>query len=134
MALPVAEPIPLTDRLIGLVAFAAGLLLLRLPFPRVVSAMTWIKRRRSRPATPQEAESAVAAVRWAGQWWPGRAACMELSIAAMLAAAIRRRAVHWCIGGRLAPYAAHAWIETDTSGPAGEPTNLDRPYLPLLRI
>nr|WP_245642362.1 lasso peptide biosynthesis protein [Nonomuraea candida] len=50
----------------------------------------------------------------------------------VLIAAVKGQAVHWCIGGRTAPYAAHAWIETDT-GPAGEPAS-DRPYVLLLRI
>jgi Transglutaminase-like superfamily len=132
MALPAADRPRAADRLIGLIAFPAGLLLLRLPFPRVVHVVAWIKGRCRRPATPQEARTAALAARWAGQWSPGRAACLENSIAAVLIAAVKGQAVHWCIGGRTAPYAAHAWIETD-AGPAGEPAN-DRPCVLLLRI
>ncbi|MEV6986661.1 lasso peptide biosynthesis B2 protein [Sphaerisporangium sp. NPDC051017] len=133
MVLPAVERVSAADRLVGLAAFTAGIVLLSLPFSRMVRVIAWIKRHRPRPATPQEARTAAAAARWAGQWFPGRAACLENSVAAVLAAAIRGRAVHWCVGGRLAPYSTHAWIETDT-GPAGEPANPDRPYLTLLRI
>jgi hypothetical protein len=58
---------------------------------------------------------------------------LENSLAAVLAAAARGRVVDWCIGARLAPFASHAWIETD-GNPVGEPANPDRPYLLLLRI
>ncbi|MFC0863696.1 lasso peptide biosynthesis B2 protein [Sphaerimonospora cavernae] len=134
MALPAATPrLPVVDRLIALAAFAAAVLLLRLPFERTTRVAAWVKRRCRRPATPEEAETTAAAARWAGQWFPGRAACLEHSLTAVLAAACKRRAVDWCIGGRMSPYAAHAWIETD-AGPAGEPENPDRPYLLLLRI
>lgn len=64
---------------------------------------------------------------------PGRAACLETSLAATLTAAARGRRVHWCLGARSAPFATHAWIET-AAGPAGEPANPDRPFHLLLRI
>jgi protein-L-isoaspartate(D-aspartate) O-methyltransferase len=45
----------------------------------------------------------------AGRWFPGRAACLENSLAAVLAAAARGQVVDWCIGARFAPFASHAW-------------------------
>lgn len=43
-----------------------------------------------------------------------------------------RRRVVWCIGARLMPYTAHAWIEADGRA-IGEPLPPDRPYLLLLQ-
>lgn len=71
-------------------------------------------------------------VRRSARWFPGRAACLENSLAAALAALLTRRSVDWCIGARLMPYAAHAWIEVE-GAPVGEPWEPDRPYLLLQR-
>lgn len=130
---PQAQRTSPADQAIGLAAFAVAVVLLRLPFGRLTRVVATVKRRCRRAATPAEAETAVAAARTAGRWFPGRAACLENSLAAVLAAAARGRAVDWCIGARLAPYASHAWIETG-GRPVGEPANPDRPYLLLLRI
>ncbi len=121
------------DRTIGLAAFAVAVVLLRLPFRWLICIIATIKRRCQRSATLAEAQTAVAAVRKAGRWFPGRAACLENSLAAVLAAAARGHVVDWCIGARLAPYASHAGVETE-EGTVSEPVNPDRPYLLLLRV
>jgi len=131
--LPQAQRTSPANRAIGLAAFAAAVVLLRLPFGRLTRIVARVKRRCRRAATPAEAETAVAAARAAGRWFPGRAACLENSLAAVLAAAARGQGVDWCIGARFAPFASHAWIETD-GHPVGESANPDRPYLLLLRI
>lgn len=135
MALPTpTRHLPRTDRLTALVAFVAAVVLLRLPFARLTRLVAAIKTTCCRrDATPEEAETAALTARSAGRWFPGRAACLENSLAAVLTAAARGRAVDWCIGARLAPYASHAWIQT-RGRPAGEPADPDRPYLLLLRI
>jgi hypothetical protein len=135
MALPPAAPgPPLGDRLIAIVAHVLVYVLIRLPFPTLRSALGWVGERCARDATPAEAEIAVAAARWAGHWMPGRAACLENAVTAMLTAAARRRRVRVCVGARTQPYAVHAWTATE-AGPAGEPDDLpDRPYELLYRI
>jgi hypothetical protein len=134
MALPASRHVPLVDRLVGAAGFAAAAILLRLPFATLLRLVTTIKRLCCRrDATPAEAENAVLAAQMAGRWFPGRAACLEHSLAAVLSAAARGRAVDWCIGGRLAPYASHAWIQAE-GRPVGEPAGPDRPYLPLLTL
>ncbi|MEV2276245.1 lasso peptide biosynthesis B2 protein [Nocardiopsis sp. NPDC049922] len=65
-------------------------------------------------------------------WLPGRATCPENSLAATITTLLIRRRVDWCIGARLMPYAAHAWIEVSDE-PAGEPREPDHPYLLLQR-
>lgn len=134
MALPDArQRLTIPDRLAGLVGFTTAIVLLRLPFHRLTRIVALVKSRCRRLATPTEAETAVTAARTAGRWFPGRAACLENSLAAVLTAAVRGRSVDWCIGARLAPYAAHAWIQAGDTH-AGEPDTPDRPYLLLLRI
>lgn len=59
------------------------------------------------------ARRAVAAVSRAARLYPGRAACLELSLAAVLLAAIRRRRLDWCFGSAANPYQFHAWVELD---------------------
>lgn len=67
----------------------------------------------------------MAAARSAARWFSGRAACLENSLAVTLTALITRRSVDRCIGARLMPYAAHAWIETEEVT-VGEPRELVR--------
>jgi hypothetical protein len=133
MALPpLPQRLTALDRLCALIAHLLVLALIRLPFPNLTRLITLVGRC-CRAATPAEAQIAAEAARWAGHWMPGRTACLENALTAMLTAAIRGRRVHVCIGARMYPYAAHAWIET-TAGAAGEPYNPDRPYHLLLRI
>lgn len=71
-------------------------------------------------ATSDEALAAVRAAREAAAWWPGRAACLEISLTATWLAALRGRAVGWCHGVQVHPYTFHAWVEAD-GVPVGEP-------------
>lgn len=57
----------------------------------------------------------------------GRRSQPGVSLAAFIALALRGYRADWCIGCRLGPAEAHAWIEI-ASGPVGEP---DRPGRPL---
>lgn len=67
-------------------------------------------------ASPRQAIVTVAAVSQAARWYPGRAACLEQSLAAVLVEAIRRRRLDWCLGSMPDPYRFHAWVEV-----AGQP-------------
>jgi hypothetical protein len=51
-------------------------------------------------------------VRRAAALFPGRAACLEVSLASVLWAAARRRRLEWCWGVHPYPYTFHAWVET----------------------
>lgn len=59
------------------------------------------------------ARRTVAAVSRAARLYPGRSACLELSLAAVLLAAVRRRRLDWCFGSAANPYQFHAWVELD---------------------
>jgi hypothetical protein len=49
-------------------------------------------------------------VRRAACWYPGRAACLERSLAAVLLAIAVRRRLDWCLGAVPDPYRFHAWV------------------------
>lgn len=130
-----AGPEPANDepayRLAGLIGFCTAILILRmLPLSRVTGLVARLGRHRQ-PASAAEARAAVNGARRASRYFPGRAACMENSLAAVLAGLLHRRRTDWCIGARTLPYAAHAWVEAENT-PVGEPD--DRPYHVLLRV
>ncbi|MFJ3663807.1 lasso peptide biosynthesis B2 protein [Streptomyces sp. NPDC090119] len=65
------------------------------------------------PGLAASAAAAVPLIRPA--WWPGRIACMEVSLATVLTIALCGRRAHWVLGARRMPNEAHAWAWT----PAG---------------
>ncbi|MFE2938488.1 lasso peptide biosynthesis B2 protein [Streptomyces sp. NPDC059255] len=134
-ALPPDEPLGAADRAAGLVALAAALLLLRCaPIRTSIAAARLVARLPLHPADPERADHLFAAVRRAARAWPGRAACLEESLACYLAAALRGRGVTWAIGARTAPAGAHAWNETSGTVIGQEPGDRLWPYAPALRI
>lgn len=68
-------------------------------------------------------------------WWPGRIACMEISLATVLATALTGRHASWALGARRLPDAAHAWVDT-VEGPVGHDVGdgADRPYTRVLSV
>ncbi|MFF6989147.1 lasso peptide biosynthesis B2 protein [Streptomyces sp. NPDC010273] len=97
---------------IGLFALLGALLLIRLPLRSVSRTVTWTARTWCRrEATPEQASASLAAVRRAAWWYPGRAACLELSLATLGVLALTRRRGVWCIGTADDPYRFHAWVE-----------------------
>ena len=66
-----------------------------------------------RPATSVEGAAIVAALDWAARRYPGRAACLEQSLAAVLLAAARGWRLDWCLGAVADPYRFHAWVEAE---------------------
>src|SRR5690606_25234884 len=96
MSLPMALPpdsshrLPLRRRFLGIVGFWSAVLLLRFQIKHSVALLAALKRRTRTPATVRQAAEAVAAARAAGAWFPGRAACLENSLAAALTAILMR--------------------------------------------
>jgi hypothetical protein len=113
-------------RAAGLVGLVAALCLLRLPFRLTTGAVTLLKRRWCRhSAAPEQAASAIVAVHRAAHRYPGRAACLELSLGTVLALALDRLSLDWCLGSAEDPYRFHAWVEVDGC-PAVHPDDLER--------
>lgn len=135
MAVPErAERPPLADRLAAAAALALATVLVRAAPLRLTLALARVAKRCTfRPATAEEATRTVAARDWTSRFLPGRAACLELSLAALLASALHGRSVDWCVGCRFDPCESHAWIETEVQA-VGEPNTPDRPFHVTLRI
>ncbi|MEW5655290.1 lasso peptide biosynthesis B2 protein [Streptomyces cinereoruber] len=112
------------ERLAAAAGLALALVLLRLPFRHTVLAARLARRLGRRELDAAQAEALVGAVRHTVRWWPGRAACMETSLGAVLAAAVLGRRLDWCLGARFAPPPVeyHAWAALPGHGPAGEYT------------
>ncbi|MGW0033112.1 lasso peptide biosynthesis B2 protein [Streptomyces sp. NPDC003314] len=122
-------------RVAGHVGLGAALVLLRcLPVRLVVRTARLAGRLPGRAASPQEADAVCAAVRRATGWWPGRAACLEESLAAYLAAALTGRRVAWVLGARFVPQGAHAWIATADAVHGQEPVDRVWPYRAALTV
>ncbi|WP_051819861.1 lasso peptide biosynthesis B2 protein [Streptomyces sp. NRRL S-920] len=98
--------------LLGLLALLGALLLIRLPLRTVSRTVSWTARTWCRrEATPEEASASLATVRRAARRYPGRAACLELSLATLGVLALTGRRVVWCVGTADDPYRFHAWVE-----------------------
>jgi hypothetical protein len=135
MALEEGEtPPPIVDRILAIAVFPFAVAILRLmPLRGTFAIAHTVKKLIRRPASLHEAERAVCARAWVARWFPGRAACLEVSFAAFLISAARGRSVDWCIGCRFRPAESHAWIET-LGQPVGESYVADRPFHVTIRI
>ncbi|MFF2374768.1 lasso peptide biosynthesis B2 protein [Streptomyces xiamenensis] len=100
---------------------------------RVITLLSRATRRARRPATGQEAEAIIRAVRRAGWYSPARTACLEESAAAVLLLAARGRRVLWCHGVAPDPVRLHAWVQTVDGAIVGEPESTGA-YTPVLTI
>ncbi|RLU82095.1 hypothetical protein CTZ27_31365 [Streptomyces griseocarneus] len=132
---PASTPMGAVDRVAGMVGMATSLILLRCaPIRASVAVARALARIPARPAMPGEADVLFASVRRAARCWPGKAACLEESLACYLAAVLRGRSVTWVIGARTAPAGAHAWNEVDELVIGQDAADRLWPYAPALRI
>jgi hypothetical protein len=114
---------------VTLIARSAGAR--RRAFARMARLARTASLRRS-AAAPHEAEAALWAVRWTAQFVPARIACLEESVAAMVALALAGRQADWRHGIASDPVRMHAWIEAG-GHPVGEPPSTSA-YTPLIRV
>lgn len=136
MSLPAAQTqAPLSYRLAAVPMLGiASLLARRTPLRLTLAIIRTLKAAtRRRPLSRERAEAIIAARDWAAGRFPGRSACMESSLTAVLLATATGRGVDWCIGCRFSPAESHAWIEVDQT-PVGEPDTPDRPFHVTIRL
>jgi hypothetical protein len=118
-------PVTVRQRLAALLGFVVALVLLRLPFRIATAAVTRLRRTFARRnASAGEARVVLSAAYRVSRFYPGRVACLELSLAAVLTAALLGRRIDWCCGTAVDPQTFHAWIEVDgvpVTGPADDP-------------
>jgi hypothetical protein len=123
--------VPRRYRALTTIAFILALVLLRLRFRVSTNVVATLKRRlANRDATVPEAFHQLAAARLVTRRYPGRVACLELSLTTVLAAALLRRRIDWCFGFATDPQRFHSWIEV-AGAPVTERT--DDPILPTYR-
>jgi Transglutaminase-like superfamily len=101
-------------------------------FARMLAIARLASRWPARPAVRADAEQATRAIRYAARVIPARVACLEESIAAMLALALMGKRVNWCHGIATDPIRFHAWIEVGGQ-PVDEPSSTSL-CTPVLRI
>ncbi|WP_327088972.1 lasso peptide biosynthesis B2 protein [Nonomuraea sp. NBC_01738] len=113
VALRPGKPVGWGARLVAGLCLGAALVVLRLPFRHVAALVGGLRRGWCRADVGHErAEHIVEAVRQAALAYPGRAACLETSLAAVLLAALTRGRLDWCLGAVTDPYRFHAWVES----------------------
>lgn len=95
------------------VALAMALLMVRLPFGLTVKAIQRARRLHcQQEATMAQVAAMINAVRRAARWYPGRAACLEVSLATVTAMMLVGRRADLVIGVADDPHRFHAWVET----------------------
>ncbi|MFI9081922.1 lasso peptide biosynthesis B2 protein [Streptomyces sioyaensis] len=132
---PTVRPtVPWRDRLVAAVALTVSLAVSPLPLRWKLAAVRLLRGLPfARRAHLEALYTAVQAVIPA--WWPGRIACMEISLATVLATALTGRQARWVHGARFLPHAAHAWAEFP-EGAVGRDIGdaIDRPWMPVLSV
>ncbi|AQZ61100.1 unnamed protein product [[Actinomadura] parvosata subsp. kistnae] len=130
-----AARVPWRERLFALGSLLLAVVLLKLPFRATAGLLTRMRGRWCRSELPADrAETAAAAVRHVADWYPGRTACLEISLATVLSAALRRRRLDWCLGAITDPYRFHAWVEIDSRPVAAVHEPADPGYLRVLTL
>lgn len=100
------------DYVLAMGGFAMALALRPLSFARQVDVLTKLHQRWCRKsANVVEVERTLAAAHRISAVYLGRAACLELSLATVLAAALKRQKVDLVLGARTEPDSFHAWPE-----------------------
>ncbi|MFE0640129.1 lasso peptide biosynthesis B2 protein [Streptomyces sp. NPDC058877] len=124
----------LPERAVATMGLALSLALGRLPLRHRIAAIRTLHRL---PAASRgrviRLDTAVRHI--TPTWWTGRIACMEISLATVLATALTGRRASWALGARRLPDAAHAWVDT-AEGPVGHDAGdgADRPYTRVLSV
>ena len=100
--------------LLALLFLTLAVVLLRFSFRRSLALVRGSRRSWCHDVLrPDGASRTVDAVQWAARWYPGRAACLEQSLAAVLLALATRHRLDWCLGSAPDPYRFHAWVAVD---------------------
>jgi len=125
---------PWRNRAVAAVALVLALLVSRLPLRHQVTAVRLLRGLPYARLSRLEAlYTAVLAV--IPSWWPGRIACMEISLATVIATAFTGRQARWVLGARFLPDAAHAWAEVP-EGAVGRDIGdaVDHPWMLVLAV
>jgi hypothetical protein len=124
----------LRERLMGLLPIALAYLALRwLSLEKISKIIGIFKSRGLRHITVSEGDIAWESVRKSSFYFLGRIACLELSLAFVLFALMRRQSSTWCVGVATEPIRAHAWVEVDGK-PFREQDGLEHSFRKMLVV
>ncbi|WP_408638120.1 lasso peptide biosynthesis B2 protein [Rubidibacter lacunae] len=84
-----------------------------LSLERIGALLRKFKRSSCQELNTCEAEIIWAAIHKSSLYFPGRVACLELSLAFTIYALISKRSSIWCVGVAVDPIRAHAWVEVE---------------------
>ncbi|GAA3834055.1 lasso peptide biosynthesis B2 protein [Sphaerisporangium flaviroseum] len=113
-AAPLESKATLPSKAVAIVCLTLACALLLLRFERVCRMVGRARIRQiGKPVTAEQAARIVATVHRVARHYPGRAACLEISLAAVVWAALSFRRLDWCLGVAVDPYRFHAWVEVD---------------------
>jgi hypothetical protein len=136
-AVPMAsDPPAAPPRLLGLIAFPVLLVavgLSRMPFRFTHAFVRLLRHCHRGQASADATRTIVNAVDRVAAYYPGRVACMEKSLAAVLLSALRGRRVDLCLGAVPDPYRFHAWVEA-SGMPVSATGEQALPYLRVLTV
>lgn len=105
--------LPLSRRLLAMMAVAVARLVALLPPARIRSVLSWL-RHGARPARYDQVLTARNAVTSVSLVCRGRQGCVPRSIATALLCRVGGVWPTWSVGVRkMGPFAAHAWVEVD---------------------
>lgn len=126
--------VPARYRILAAVALTVALVGGRLPLRQRIRLVRCFRALPyASPVRLDQLHAAVLAAR--PTWWPGRIACLETSLATVVAAALTGHRARWVLGARFLPHAAHAWAEVpDGAVGRDEQGGVDRPWLPVLTV
>lgn len=106
-------PMSVRRRALALLCLLGSVLLLHLPLRVSIAVVLWLKRHLAhRPATVAEGLAALQDVHAVSRWFPGRVACMELSLTTVLIGVAQGHELDWCFGHSSDPVTFHSWVET----------------------
>lgn len=107
-------PAHVARRLRAFLALFLSVILLRLPFRWTVRVVTWTRGRWCRrDAALPDVAGMLLALDKAARRFPGRVACLESSLSAVVASILHRRSLDWVIGVADDPVRFHSWVEVD---------------------
>ncbi|WP_051828576.1 lasso peptide biosynthesis B2 protein [Streptomyces bicolor] len=122
-----------TVRMMARVGLALALAVMRLPMSARMRLLNGLRFLPSAP--PSVAASAAAAVLLVRPaCWPGRIACMEVSLATVLTIGLQGRRAHWVLGARRLPNEAHAWVWTPAGALGLSGRDVDDPRRPWVGV
>ncbi|GLY49561.1 lasso peptide biosynthesis B2 protein [Lentzea sp. NBRC 102530] len=101
------------SRALAVGCLLVAVVLLRLPLRASIAVVLRLKRNLvRRPATVTEGLAVLELAHAMSRWFPGRMACMELSLTTVLMGAARRQGLEWCFGHSRDPLTFHSWVES----------------------